>query len=107
MPGAKPTPRATHSAAAAQLPLVNSVTFTYSGTAAPMCAWSWLGARRYVIRLENATTCSWWHSLSYSFRYVVPQFHLPTISSIYVIIIHLHGQPNSETPCSLSRGNHF
>src|SRR5258705_12938602 len=35
-----------------------------------------------------------------SFRYVVPQFHLPTINSISVII-NLLGQLSSETPCSI------
>src|SRR5258705_11756980 len=37
----------------------------------------------------------WWHSLSYSFRYGVPQFHLPATNSISVII-NLQGQPSSE-----------
>src|SRR5258705_7786335 len=45
---------------------------------------------------------AWWHSLSYSFRYVVPQFHLPTINSISVTI-HLQGQPSSETPCTIQQ----
>src|SRR5258705_3884498 len=41
---------------------------------------------------------AWWHSLCYSFRHVVQQFHLPTINSISVII-NLLGQPSSEKPC--------
>src|SRR5258705_8693036 len=68
-----------------QLPLVSSVTFTYSGTAAPMCSWSWLGARRYVIRLENAPKR---RLVAFAFLFI-QVFHLPTINSISVIIIHL------------------
>src|SRR5258705_11359429 len=47
--------------------------------------------------------CAWWHSLSHSFRYVVPQFHLPPINSISEII-NLLGQPCSETPCRSAHG---
>src|SRR5258705_11450739 len=83
-----------------QLTLVSSVTFTYSGTAAPMCSWSWLGApdvTSFIWRMRQHG--AWWHSLFYSYRYGVPQFHLPTINGISVII-NLQGQPSSETPCS-------
>src|SRR5258705_68495 len=81
-----------------ELPLVSSVTFTYSGTAAPMCSWSWLGARRYVIRLDNATTR---HLVAFAFLFV--QTRCTAVSSSYntvrtiSVIINLLGQPSSET----------
>src|SRR5258705_4388498 len=35
--------------------------------------------------------------IRFPIRYVVPQFHLPTINRI-AVIINLQGQPSSETP---------
>ena len=61
-----------------ELPLVSSVTFTYSGTAAPMCSWSWLGARHYVIRLENAPT-----RRLVAFAFVFIQVRCSVVSSSY------------------------
>src|SRR5258705_9015263 len=70
-----------------------SVAFTYSGTPAREVG-SAPDVTSSVWRMRQQ--CAWWHLLCYSFRYVVPQFHLPTINSIYVII-NLLGQPGSET----------
>src|SRR5258705_12618340 len=67
-----------------------------------MCAWSWPDVTSSVWRMRQHGAR--WHSLSYSFRYVVPQFHLPTINSISVIIKLLR-QPSSETPCIIQRGH--